>query len=79
MMQVQIIFPSLLNSDSLKYVFSKAINENKLVIKLAATTCSKKGVVFQVMKIFLHANKELGDNSKREASEIVWIIAPNLE
>lgn len=51
-------FLPLLNSDSLKYVFSKATNENKLVIKLATTTCSKKqGVVFQVMRIFLHANK----------------------
>lgn len=29
-MQVQIIFPPLLNSDSLKYVFSEASNENKL-------------------------------------------------
>lgn len=29
-MQVQIIFHPLLNSDSLKYVFSEASNENKL-------------------------------------------------
>lgn len=29
-MQVQIIFPPLLNSDSLRYVFSEASNENKL-------------------------------------------------
>lgn len=29
-MQVQIISPPLLNSDSLRYVFSEASNENKL-------------------------------------------------
>lgn len=68
-------FIHLLNPDAWKYVFSEATNENKLVIKLAHTTRGKKrGVIFQVMRIFLHANEGLGRRFRKTSfrSSLLW-------